>query len=128
VSRTLYTKPPALHNLRNDVFRSLMKDVDLGMHESAKKQNQTMILVFVILYLIIDSYFLILLFCWIWFALEDLIGTHLGYLTAPVSAKLKEWQPRLASEGFTVVYRVDQPTWYSWKEGYMHIARLESRE
>jgi hypothetical protein len=57
---------------------------------------------------------------------ELVVIHHMPYLTAPIYTTLEEWQPRLAPHGFTVEFRVDQPTWYSFREGYMHIGRLES--
>ena len=127
-----YAQPPALHNLDGAVFRGLMKDVEMAMEiHDLRFRAFTFVAVvpaaFVIHFWAFAYKPVAVVAMFIAAALIELVLIHhLPFLTAPISATLEEWQPRLAPHGFTVEFRVDQPTWYSFREGYLHIGRLES--
>ena len=128
----LYAQPPALHNLDGAVFRGLLEDVETAIQTHDRRLcNLTFVVLvpaaIVIRFWAVANNPVVVMAMFIAFALMELVLIHhWPFLTAPIYATLEEWQPRLAPYGFTVEFRVDQPTWYSFREGYMHIGRLES--
>jgi hypothetical protein len=130
---TLYAQPPALQNLDRAVFRSLMKDVETAMQIHGRRLLPfgfaAVVAVVVASHFLAFEYDILVVVASVFIAaalVELFLIHHLPCLTAPIYAILEEWQPRLAPHGYTLEFRVDQPTWYSFREGYMHIGRLES--
>jgi len=123
-----YVKPPALQDLSDAVFQSLMKDMDKKVRAfTFKKRN------------ICCSLFLLeltVLLCWTpvgiflpvtigsifsFLIVDQFVLDHFLFPKSGISKFIKKWAPRLNAHGFTLEYCMDKPKWYSWKEGLIHI-------
>jgi len=130
-----YAKPPALQNLSDEVFQSLMNDMRAALRSLMVKKLYLYFLLFIV-WLILHYYlafgsptvalFLIVLL----FVLDQFVVDHHPILSAKMIQKIEEWKPRIEAHGFTVEYVVDEGDARtgecgSWKEGYMLI-RVQS--
>lgn len=123
----LYAKPPGLQNLSDELFQSLLKDMDIAMRAFVIKKRNTNLL-FCVVWLSINfltagNEFVTMPLIMLFLVLDQFVSDHLPFLNSHILHKIEEWKPRLEAQGFTVEYRVDQPAWYNWREGYMHIYR-----
>jgi len=124
----LYSKPPSLRSLSDDVFMSLMKDMDIALRAfSIKKRNLSLVLLLVWLlvnYTSGGNAAVAMPLLVVFLGIDQLISVHLPVLSSHIPAKIQEWKSRLNAQGFDAEYRIDQPAWYNSKESYLHIRRL----
>jgi len=120
-----FTKPPALRSLSEDVFRSLMKDIDTSMRNVSIKKG-IVIFLFAFLWVLVGYNYAIMPLFILLFLVEQLVLDHLPILNSQIKNKIEEWKPRMEAEGFAIEYLVDQPAWYKWREGYIHIYRVKN--
>ena len=134
-AKSVYVKPPALENLSDALFLRLMKDLDKTLRAyMVKKRNICLSLVFFFdfpvflfspseLYLQITTGVtagLLVFFWWI----HQFLADQFLFPISGISQCIKKWQPRLAVDDHVIEYCVDQPRWFNWKEGYIHIHHI----
>jgi len=131
LSKGIYAKPPALENLSDAVFQSLMKDINKTVRAfMVKKRNICCFLFFVqelIVFLCCTplgiflpvTTGLVLFF----FLVDQFVIDHFLFPKSGIPECITKWKPCLKEHGFTIGYGVDQPRWYSWKEGLIRIRR-----
>jgi hypothetical protein len=129
-SCAICVKPPALHELDDSGFVEFLGYLEAAATKSKYwKRISVCILVGAFVYgfvsyffryerkgfILIGLFYLIYRSCILY---TDMLSRAWG-----VQAVIEELQPRLAEHGFTVSYHVDQPSWWLWREHYVHIQR-----
>jgi len=126
----LYVKPPQLTSLNDDIFQKLMGEMDTSVRAFRRKKRG--------LHCFLPSLICIPLLIWaplvisspislglcLLFALSDQLNfDHLPFSSRKpcIFKRIRKWTPRLKNCGFTITYRVEQPSWYSRKAGYIYI-------
>jgi len=123
----MYVRPPMLYNLSEDSFRNLIREIAVALHEfSSKKQKRRacLLVIWLLFALFTRNETLGLQILAIFMLFDELILDCLPFQSSSIQTKIKECAPHLEVQGFVVEYRVDQPVWYNWREGYVHIRRL----
>ena len=137
LAKSIYVKPPALQNLSDTLFRKLMSNVDKTLRAyMVKKRNICISLVFFFdlpVFLLTPSELLLPIMTGVTaglivflFLVHQFLADHLLFPVSGISKCIKKWQPRLAVYGYIIEYCVDQPRWFNWKEGYIHIHHIDA--
>ena len=134
-------KPAGLSNLSTVLFDNFIKDIQLSMNASFPLFWPLVTAIFLLFWPLLTAIFLLLVYVPNFFAhflfyygvvclaalalLAWSNHNHQADLQCEIEARIQEWQPSFAREGYVVEYVVDQPRWWSSLESYIFIHRSD---